>query len=161
VLSLTGVFIGFGSTMIPLAYRLTGSTPAPSVATKIVAIPGAMQLTLDEAMAVAREAIPGATPFAVPVVSPTDAYVVRSRFPEDLTPGGRSRVVINSYTGRVMFTESSRAAPGGRRVEILNRAVHTGDILGWPSKIVMSVASLMAPIQLFTGVLLWMRRKRG
>jgi uncharacterized iron-regulated membrane protein len=160
-LSLTGVFIGFGSTMIPLAYKLTGSTPAPSVATKIPAIPGAMQLTPDEAMNVAQEALPGATPFAVAVVSPTDAYVVRSHFPEDLTPGGRSRVVINSYTGRVLFAESSRTAPGGRRIEILNRAVHTGDIFGWPSKIVMSIASLMAPIQLFTGVLLWMRRKHG
>jgi len=36
-------------------------------------------------------------------------------------------------------------------VEILNRAVHTGDVFGRPSKIVMSLASLMAPVQLVTG----------
>jgi uncharacterized iron-regulated membrane protein len=159
VLSLTGVFIGFGSTMIPLAFRVTASTPAPAVATKIAAVPGATQLTPDQALDRARAALPGATPFAVPVVARTEAYVVRSHFPEDLTPGGRSRVVINSYTGEIMSAESSRTAPGGRRVEILNRAVHTGDVFGLPSKIAMSIASLMAPVQLVTGVMLWVRRR--
>ena len=109
---------------------------------------------------IARRALPGTFPFYVSVVSPTSAYVVRSRFPEDRTPGGRSLVIIDSYTGRVLFAEGSRTAPGGRRVEILNRAVHTGDLFGLPSKIVMSLASLMAPVQLVTGLMLWARRKR-
>jgi len=86
---------------------------------------------------------------------------VRARFPEDLTPGGRSRVLIDSYTGAVMAADSSRPAPGGRRVETLNRAIHTGDVFGIPSKIVMSITSLMAPVQLLTGVMLWVRRKRA
>jgi uncharacterized iron-regulated membrane protein len=159
VLSLTGVFIGFDDVMLPLAYRITGSAPATQVSTKVALVPGARQITPDEAVAIAREALPGAEPFLVQVVGPADAYVVRSRFPEDLTPGGRSRVVVDSYTGRVIAAESSRTAPGGRRVEILNRAVHTGDVFGLPSKIVMSVASLMAPVQLITGVMLWLRRR--
>jgi uncharacterized iron-regulated membrane protein len=159
VLSLTGVFIGFDDVMLPLAYRITGSVPATQVSTKVARVPGARQITPDEAVAIAREALPGAEPFLVAVAGPADAYVVRSRFPEDLTPGGRSRVVVDSYTGRVIAAESSRTAPGGRRVEILNRAVHTGDVFGLPSKIVMSIASLMAPVQLLTGVMLWLRRR--
>lgn len=161
MLSLTGVFIGFGSTMMPLAFRLTWSTPAPAVATKLAEVPGGIQIIPDQARDIARAAIPGAEPFVVPVVSRTDAYVVRSRFPEDLTPGGRSRVVINSYTGEVMVAESSRTAPAGRRIEVLNRAVHTGDVFGLPSKIVVSIASLMAPVQLATGVMLWARRRKA
>jgi uncharacterized iron-regulated membrane protein len=159
VLSVTGVFIGFDDVMLPLAYRLTGSVPAAPVAAKVAVVAGASQITPDQAIAIAREALPGANPFLVQVVSPSDAYVVRSRYPEDRTPGGRSRVVVDSYTGRVIAAESSRTAPGGRRVEILNRAVHTGDVFGLPSKIVMSVASLMAPVQLITGVMLWLRRR--
>ena len=160
LLSVTGVFIGFEATAVPLAYRVTGSAPAASVLPKIAAQPGVTQITPDAALEIARQAIPGATPFLVPVVSPTDAYVVRARFPEDLTPGGRSRVVINSYSGTVMSIDNSRTAPGGRRVETMNRAIHTGDVFGLPSKIVMSIASLMAPVQLLTGVMLWWRRKR-
>jgi len=161
ILSMTGVFIGFESSAVPLAYRLTGSAPAPAVSSKIKAQPGVPQITPDAALEIARKALPGATPFSVPVVSPTDAYNVRARFPEDLTPGGRSRVLIDSYSGAVLSADSSRTAPGGRRVETLNRAIHTGDVWGIPSKIVMSIASIMAPVQLLTGVMLWVRRKKS
>lgn len=160
LLSATGVFIGFEQSAVPLVYRLTASAPATPVSPKIPAQPGVPQITADAAVEIARQAMPGATPFMVPLVSPADAYVVRSRFPEDLTPGGRSRVVVHSYTGAVMFVDNSRTAPGGRRVETMNRAIHTGDIFGLPSKIVMSLASIMAPIQLLTGVMLWWRRKK-
>jgi len=160
LLSGTGVFIGFDDVTLPLAYRLTGSTPSAQISTRVAAVPGARQISPDQALEIARDRLPGTFPFYVSVVSPTAAYVVRSRFPEDRTPGGRSLVVIDSYTGRVMFAEGSRTAPGGRRVEILNRALHTGDIFGLPSKIVMSLASLMAPVQLVTGLMLWVRRKR-
>ena len=161
LLSMTGVFIGFESTAVPLAYRLTGSAPVPAISPKIKAQAGVAQITPDAALEIARQALPGATPFFVPVVSPTDAYNVRVRFPEDLTPGGRSRVLIDSYSGAVMAADSSRTAPGGRRVETLNRAIHTGDIWGIPSKLVMSIASIMAPVQLLTGVMLWVRKKRA
>ena len=160
VLSLTGVFIGFESSAVPLAYRVTRSAPAAPVSPKIKAQPGVPQITPDAALDIARAALPGATPFFVPVVSPTDAYNVRARFPEDLTPGGRSRVLIDSYSGAVLAADSSRTAPGGRRVETLNRAIHTGDVFAMPSKIVMSIASIMAPVQLLTGVMLWARRKK-
>lgn len=160
LLSMTGVFIGFDDVTVPLAYTLTGSTPSAQGSTRVTPVPGTRQISPDQALEIARRALSGTFPFYVSVVSPTTAYVVRSRFPEDRTPGGRSLVVIDSYTGRVMFAEGSRTAPGGRRVEILNRAVHTGDIFGLPSKIVMSLASLMAPVQLVTGLMLWVRRKR-
>jgi len=160
LLSVTGVCIGFDQVTVPLSYRLTGSTPSRQVSTRVAVVPTARQISPDRALEIARAALPGTFPFSVSVVSPTTAYVVRSRFPEDRTPGGRSVVIIDSYTGRVMFAEGSRTAPGGRRVEILNRAVHTGDIFGLPSKMVMSLASLMAPVQLVSGLLLWWRRKR-
>jgi len=147
--------------MIPVAYTVTGSQPLKAISSKQPQIPGAHQISPDRALEIAREALPGATAFAVPYVSPTDAYSVRMRFPEDLTPGGRSRVLLDSYTGAVITIDNSRTAPGGRRVEILNRAIHTGDIFGIPSKIAMSLASLMAPVQLITGIMLWARKRRG
>jgi uncharacterized iron-regulated membrane protein len=42
---------------------------------------------------------------------------------------------------------------------IANRAIHTGDIFGIPSKIEMSLASLMAVMQLVSGVGMWWKRR--
>jgi uncharacterized iron-regulated membrane protein len=43
---------------------------------------------------------------------------------------------------------------------IVNRAIHTGDIFGIPSKFLMSLASLMAATQVITGVIMWWKRTR-
>ena len=67
-------------------------------------------------------------------------------------------VIVDQYSGRVLYTQGSRAAPGGRRLAIANRAFHTGDAFGVPSKIVMSLVSLMAPAQLLTGIIMWWKR---
>ena len=113
----------------------------------------------DSALALAHTALPGAMPFSVNVPGPTDAFLVRSRYPEDRTPGGRSAVVIDPYTARVRFAEGSRTAPAGARLVIANRAIHTGDVFGLPSKFVMSLASLGAVLQVISGVMMWLKRK--
>ncbi len=41
----------------------------------------------------------------------------------------------------------------------LNRAIHTGDIFGIPSKLLMSLASLAAAAQVVTGLTMWWKRK--
>ena len=69
--------------------------------------------------------------------------------------------MIHPYTGEIIGIDNSRMAPGGRRFEILNRAIHTGDIFGIPSKFVMSLASLMAVLQVITGVAMWWKRLRA
>jgi uncharacterized iron-regulated membrane protein len=94
------------------------------------------------------------------VPGPKGVYRIAARFPEDRTPGGRSRIYIHQFTGQVLQAEGSRTAPAGARV-IVNRAIHTGDIFGIPSKLVMSLASLMAVIQLVSGVVMWAKRERG
>jgi len=59
-----------------------------------------------------------------------------------------------------MFAEGSRTAPAGTRMVIANRAWHTGDIFGFPSKAVVSLASLMAAFQTLSGVVMWWKRTR-
>ena len=80
------------------------------------------------------------------------------RFPEDRTPGGRSRVTLDPYTGKVLFLTGSRTAPAGARIVIFNRAIHTGDIFGIPSKTVVSLANLMSVLQVVSGVMMWWKR---
>jgi uncharacterized iron-regulated membrane protein len=42
----------------------------------------------------------------------------------------------------------------------LNRAVHTGDVLGMPTKAVASLASLVLVLQTLGGWYLWWRKPR-
>ncbi len=155
----TGIAIGFERTSTKLFFKMTGSQPArrPDLHIPIPAAT-AVQIGPDSVLAIARAALPGAAPFEVDIPARDTAYFVRARYPEDLTPGGRSQVVIDSYTGRVLFAQSSRTAPGGTRMVIANRAIHTGDIGGIPGKIIVSVASLGLVFQVITGLLMWIRR---
>jgi uncharacterized iron-regulated membrane protein len=158
ILSLTGIMIGFERTFVPMFYSMTGSQPSPRPEIPSPP-PGAKPIPLDQAMDVARAAIPGATPFQINVPPPQGAYQILSRFPEDRTPGGRSRVVVDQYTGRVLFAEGSRTAPAGSRIIIANRALHTGDMFGIPSKIIVSLASLLVVVQWISGLWIWLKRR--
>jgi uncharacterized iron-regulated membrane protein len=159
MLTITGVVIGFDDAMIPMFYKMSGSQPSRPPNIKITPPPGATPITLDRAVEIARAALPGALPYFLSVPIPTGTYSIRARYPEDLTPGGRSTIIVDQYSGKVLFAEGSRTAPVGRRMEIVNRAIHTGDIFGAPSKIVMSLASLMAAVQVVSGVAMWWARR--
>ncbi|HEV2687696.1 MAG TPA: PepSY-associated TM helix domain-containing protein [Bryobacteraceae bacterium] len=159
LLTFTGLLIGFDRNVVPWFYKITNSEPSkqPTVPPPP---PGAKPISPDQALEIARNTLPGAIQFQVNVPGPKGFYFVRSRFPEDLTPGGRSRVAVDQYTGQVLASESSRTGPGGTRLVNLTRAIHTGDIFGMPSKALMSFVSLMLVIQVTSGVTMWWKRVR-
>jgi uncharacterized iron-regulated membrane protein len=61
---------------------------------------------------------------------------------------------------KVLHAQGSRTAPAGARMVIANRAIHTGDVFGIPSKTIMSRASLMYVVQVVSGLLMWWKRKK-
>lgn len=67
---------------------------------------------------------------------------------------------MDQYSGKVLFAEGSRTAPAGTRMVIANRALHTGDMFGLPGKSVVSLASLIAAFQAFSGIVMWWKRTR-
>ena len=161
ILAITGTAVAFDDTVFPWVYKVTNSTPPKRSAPSTVQ-PGAPAITPDEALRAASDALPGAAPIAVLLPpNPKGSFVIAMHFPEDLTPGGRSWVIIDQYSGKALSVESSRNPPAGTRVEIVNRAIHTGDIFGYPSKILMSLASLMLVVQVITGYWMWWKKLRS
>ncbi len=162
LLTFTGIMIGFEESTVPLFFRITNSQPSKAPGPPPAPPAGAKPITPDRAMEIARAAIPGTFPFQINVPGPKAAYQIRSRFPEDLTPGGRSRVVVDQYSGTVLFAEGSRTAPAGARMLIANRAIHTGDLLGIPSKVSDVPCQLDGrAFQVVTGVFMWWKRTRA
>jgi uncharacterized iron-regulated membrane protein len=157
----TGVMIGFENTTTPMFYKLTGSKPTQMSDVKITVPVNTKPITPDSAIQIARKSLQGAAPFNINIPAATEAYMVRCRYPEDRTPGGRSRVMIDPYNGKVLFAEGSRTAPGGERIVIANRAIHTGDVFGIFSKIIMSLASFALGFQVISGLRMWWLRKWG
>jgi uncharacterized iron-regulated membrane protein len=158
-LTITGAVIGFEHTVVPMLYKMTGSTPSRMPGPPPPPPPGSQPITPDHAVEIARAALPGAAPFMINVPKPGEVYRISARYPEDLTPGGRSRIMIDAYGGRVLWAEGSRSAPAGTRMVIANRAIHTGDLLGMPGKTLMSLASLMVVVQAWSGLVMWLRRE--
>ncbi|HVS94272.1 MAG TPA: PepSY-associated TM helix domain-containing protein [Mucilaginibacter sp.] len=157
--ALTGVIMGFGKVTTPLMYTITSSKPTMQPDTKIDVPAGVQMISADSAYHIAQNAIPGAKPFDIFAFGAGQAYYIRCRFPEDLTPGGRSTVIVNSYTGQVMYAQGSRTAPAGTRLQILTRAIHTGDVFGIPTKFLGLVVCLALTLQIFSGLKMWWMRK--
>jgi uncharacterized iron-regulated membrane protein len=83
------------------------------------------------------------------------------KYPEDHTPAGRTNVFLDRCSGAVVSRVSSREAPVAyRAVRMWNRELHTGDILGWPTRVLAALASLSLPLVATTGPLLWLSRRR-
>ncbi len=160
VAAATGVVIGFDDAIVPLVYRATSTQPlAVYGRPAFTSTPSGAPIPVDRALEIARAALPGASPVLVNVPGRTGVYAVNARFPEDLTPGGRSRIYIDQYTGRVLLAEGSRTAPAGTRLVTLNRALHTGDVFGTPSRLLMCLVSLTVVVQLVSGLSMWLLKR--
>ncbi|HEU0120937.1 MAG TPA: PepSY-associated TM helix domain-containing protein [Bryobacteraceae bacterium] len=160
ILCLTGLFINFDDEIVPHVYAWTKSEPTPRDV-RSNPQPGIAPLPHEQMIAIAKATIPGTTLVNLQIPGgPKGAYRVSLRFPEDLTPGGRSWVTMDQYTGAVLVQQNSRIPPAGTGYIITNRAIHTGDIFGIPSKIVASISCLAVLIQVVTGLYLWWK-KRG
>ena len=156
LLAVTGIMLGFERTTKPMLYALSGSQPAPPP--KAPSPPSGNPISLEQAFAIGGKALPGATPYEV-VGPTTQGYFVLARTPGDhSTNGGRSRAIIDAYSGAVLSAEELDTAPAGTRLIALNRSIHTGDIFGMPSKIVMALASLIIFLQVVSGILMWVKR---
>ncbi|MEO7457150.1 MAG: PepSY-associated TM helix domain-containing protein, partial [Gemmatimonadaceae bacterium] len=71
-------------------------------------------VSVDSALSLARAALPGARPTLVSFPAKDDQpLAVGMRYPEDRTPGGRSRVYVDAHRGVVLRADGTRGLPAG------------------------------------------------
>ncbi len=111
----------------------------------------------------AREALPGAsTPRLLLSERPGEPVFIYQRFPEDKTPAGRSFTTIDPQTGAVLNVGSSRTAPWLETALVQwTREIHTGTILGLPTRLLAVFCSLLLAALTLTGPLVWLGRLRA
>jgi len=157
--TLSGVIMSFEGYTDPFLRRHFNTRPDIVPRVKSTVIEGATRLSADAALRVADEALPGAVTTIISVpATPTDAFRVTRRFPEDRSGAGRSRLYIDQYRGQVLYLKSTRTDEVGTKIVNIKRGVHTGDFLGWPTRIIAFISCLFLVGQIVTGVLIWWTR---
>ncbi len=162
LLGLTGVTIHWSQPVMSLLAGALGETlpgPVPKEA------PGCDSLNatvpLASLMQTAMAAAPGARPSTGILDSKGGPARVILKYPEDHTPAGRTNIFLSPCTGAILEARSSRTAPAAfRAVSMYNREIHTGDLWGWPTRILAALVSLSLPVMALTGPLIWWNRRR-
>ena len=156
--SLTGIALSWDESTSKFVNRVTGSGGMPSTPAMPQPSPGAAPLGVDQILVAARAALPG-TEIDSLSIHPGEPVDLRMKFPEDRTPVGRSRVWVDPYTGRVLNVWSTRTAPLGFKINRMwIREIHSGDIFGWPTRILACIVCLVLPMLTITGTLIWWHR---
>ncbi len=159
IAAITGVLIGFdfGEKFF---YSATHSErPARQEAWQSVFVPNAVPLTSDQALDIARRTMPNATvAMMVLPLRPTGAYTVLMRVPEDTSETVHSSIAIDQFSGKVLNVRNYLAESPGYRLIRLNRSIHTGDIFGLPSHILVSLSSLALVAMAITGLVIWWKK---
>jgi len=160
--ALTGMTIGFEDQINRWALTLS-HMPPESLPQSHPHAARAPSLSADELVAKAESVAQGARSVGLDYGDGSnDPALVLMKFPEDHTPVGRTRVILDRYTGDVLRFDNARAMPVALKyARMWNREIHTGDIFGWPSRIFASIFSLAIAALAVTGPWIWWNRNRA
>ena len=130
--------------------------PEPPV---VAAGPAGQLLTWDAAYFAARQRVPDATFYVLSRPdAPTEAVRVATTGPGAAYEGATDELYLNPYNGQVVSELAFQDRNLGQRVRRLFKPVHTGAILGLPSKITALLVCLLGGTFPVTGVLMWLNR---
>ena len=166
VLAGTGTVIAFEDQVAALLDKPAGSDPVhtPPALARSEPEPesesGLIQITLDQAVAIAATQLPGAVPYRVQMPQYGGVYIVALTFLDDRIAGERNSVSINPMNGKIIATTRSAELSTRERFMATNEAIHTGTILGIPGRTIAALVSILLPVQALSGLIMWLRRAR-
>jgi uncharacterized iron-regulated membrane protein len=158
--AITGIVIHWDDETRVFINRVAGENDPPPL-TRAAPQRKAAPLGPDQLLAAAVKAVPGARATAILGIGGNSPIRIIMKYPEDRTPAGRTNLSIDGSSGEILSVQTSRTAPIGTRVaKLWNREIHTGDIGGWPTRVLACIASLSLPLLAITGPLMSLARLR-
>ena len=159
IAAFTGILIGF-SFGPKMFYSITRSSPPPAQPFfPSTPIPDTPPILSDQALDAARHALPNASVFSL-LIPPQriGSFVILMRMPQETSRAVRSFVIVDQYSGKMLHAQSYLDNPAGYRWIRFNRSIHTGDIFGFPSRLLVSLSSLLLVAMVITGMVVWWKK---
>lgn len=158
----TGMAVHWERQVDQWAGQISHTPRRPRVPPIAPPVPGQTMMEPGQLLKIAENTAPGARATALNLPDTTgDAALVILKYPEDRTPAGRTRIFLDPYRGTVVAATDSRKVPLAMTyASRVNRELHTGDIYGWPTRIIASFFSLMLAVLTISGPMLWWYRWR-
>jgi len=160
-LTATGVVIGFEDQIAPLLDKRSG---VPAIAAHPAITPPslakAVEITPDQAVAIAIGKVPGTYAHRIQMPEFGGAYRVSLEYTDHRIAGDRNLISIDPENGEIVSASLMRDLSFRDRLMAVNETIHTGSIFGMPTKIVAALASILVPVQALTGWLIWLRKRK-
>lgn len=161
IAAFTGVMVGFDFAE-EMIYGVTHSEhPNRMKPPQSSEAAGRSPITIDQAMDAARHAFPGEAVAQVQLPpGPKAVFAVQLRTPGDPSIDSPifTTVFVDQYSGEAIRVQNVLAESPGYRMVRLNRAIHTGDLLGMSGHILTSLSSLLLGAMVITGVAIWWKK---
>lgn len=121
----------------------------------------APQVSMDQAIDIARAALPGATLRGLSPHADKGVYQVRLRLADDINAGnGTGRVIVDMRDGAVREVRSFKnAGSAGDTVLAWMYPLHSGQAFGTPGRIVIVLIGVVPGVLALTGAWIWWRRR--
>jgi uncharacterized iron-regulated membrane protein len=159
LLTATGIVIGFEDEVSSLLDKMYGTNPVHSSQTPEQSEPSqGSTVTPDQAIAIASAQLPGALPCRLQMPRYGGLYVVSLTYSDNRIAAERNSISLDPRSGRIVAVNQSASLTPRERFMATNEAIHTGNILGMPTRILAALAGILLPLQVVSGLLIWIRR---
>lgn len=165
LMALTGVGMSFDWVGQGINKLTNSPLKRPEPPLSAVPAPGAPPLppaaALTAALAAARQQAPTAEYYNLQLPKePTGSIRVATLRPGLMPENATDELYLDQYSGRVLSHQRYEQRPPGQRIRGLFKPLHTGALLGWPTKLLALVVGLLGATFPVTGGLLWLNRRR-
>ena len=161
VAAFTGVMVGFDFAEGAIYSIMRSPEPNRPKPPQASDANGRPFITADQAMAVARGAVPGGVVTQVQTpANPKAVFVVQLRSPREVAVDSPIPVTVyvDPYSAVPIRVQDLFAESPGYRMVRLNRAIHTGDYWGLPGHMLTSLSSFLLGVMVITGLVIWAKK---
>jgi uncharacterized iron-regulated membrane protein len=159
LIAVTGLFLSF-PLFSAAVYRITGGERPPTPPRSEV-VEGASRISLSEAARVAETAVGHGTVTSISIPNrPRQAIRVALATPEGGARGRRT-VYVDQFSGAPLRVDPPDQRSRTASLLELTGPIHTGTVLGLPTRLLAFLASLVGGLLPMTGALIWYPRWRA
>lgn len=156
IIAFTGAVMNLPDVARPLVASMSPLTPPPEAAGE-----GKPQISWQQALALAQETMPLATPARIARDDKRGLYQIRMRKSDDIQDGGSVRVFIDAADGHVLRSLDPLKGSAGDAFIGVQYGLHTGQLLGLPGKILIAFLGLLPLLFAITGIAIWLQKRKS